>query len=203
MFGRRRRPILGAAVLVGASRSAARHEVQHQAVMQSQREIEIQREVDMRRREDEEQERRTQRAVDEAVKAAVTESQASQQSATVNVAQPPQQVYIAQPPNPNLMQETGVTMTTPRQAYTSSGNSALSFQPEQAMRAPAPHLPVYASGSPSLDERPKSAQGLVSTGPSLVPKSRYCSQCGSACQNGDIFCRYCGAKQVYQERKVE
>ncbi|KAH7009280.1 uncharacterized protein B0I36DRAFT_60971 [Microdochium trichocladiopsis] len=58
MSQRRRRPILGAAVLVGASRSAARHEVQKQAVMDSQREVEIQHEVEARRRQEVEQERR-------------------------------------------------------------------------------------------------------------------------------------------------
>ncbi|KAJ9424378.1 hypothetical protein QL093DRAFT_2112267 [Fusarium oxysporum] len=58
MFGRRRRPILGAAVVYGASRAAAKHEVRNQELMASERDREIEREVDLRRREEEEQELR-------------------------------------------------------------------------------------------------------------------------------------------------
>ncbi|KAB5542755.1 hypothetical protein GE09DRAFT_225520 [Coniochaeta sp. 2T2.1] len=178
MFGRRRRPILGAAVVIGASRSAARREVQQQAVIQSQREIEIQREVDMRRREEVEQERRTQRAIDEAVKAAVTDSQASTQQSPVAVQpQPPQQPYATMPPMPSQIQD-----TTPR------------VQPEPSMQALYPQVPPYTPLPPSLDGRPKSAQGISSTG----INARFCFQCGFACGVDDKFCRRCGVKQVRQ-----
>ncbi|WAO91331.1 Hypothetical protein NCS54_00879800 [Fusarium falciforme] len=94
MFGRRRRPILGAAVVVGASRSAARHEVERQAAMNTQRELEIQREVELQRRNEEEQERRMQRAVDEAIQKAAVENPAPQPSAAALAPPPPQQATL-------------------------------------------------------------------------------------------------------------
>ncbi|KAH7230982.1 hypothetical protein BKA59DRAFT_368977, partial [Fusarium tricinctum] len=66
------------AVLVHASRAAARHEVRKQELMETQREDDIQRGIEMQRREEEE-ELQTQRAVDEAMKKAALETQAAQQ----------------------------------------------------------------------------------------------------------------------------
>jgi hypothetical protein len=68
MFHRGRgRPLVGAAVVVGASRSAARHEV----AKQEQRNLEMQRaadrEAEHQRREEEERARRTQQAIDEVI----------------------------------------------------------------------------------------------------------------------------------------
>ncbi|KAH7012567.1 uncharacterized protein B0I36DRAFT_378322 [Microdochium trichocladiopsis] len=196
MSQRRRRPILGTAVLVGASRSAARHEVQEQAVMDSQREVEIQREVEALRRQEVEQERRTQRAVDEAMKKAATDNQNLQQSAPAIVPPPPQQVYNTQPAMPIQTQDRGLLMTTPGQPYIPVTNAAPNLQPEQLMRAPSPQVPAYLSGSPSQNGRPKNAQGISSTAPALESNARYCTQCGFACQFSDRFCRRCGAKQV-------
>lgn len=67
MFGPRRRPILGAAVLVGASRSAARHEVKKQGQQNSEMEMAAERAADQKIREEAEMERRTQLAIDEAI----------------------------------------------------------------------------------------------------------------------------------------
>lgn len=67
MFGRRRRPILGAAVVIGASRSAARHEVAQQAQMQAQRDAHALAVADQKRREEEDFARRTQKAIDESI----------------------------------------------------------------------------------------------------------------------------------------
>lgn len=64
MFGRRRRPILGTALVIGASRASARHEVQRQVAAQSQREFQIQQEVEYRSRQKEEEEARIQRAAE-------------------------------------------------------------------------------------------------------------------------------------------
>lgn len=203
MFGRRRRPILGAAVLVGASRASAKREVQKQAMMDSQRDIEIEREVEARRRQEAEQEQQIQYAVDEAMKKAATDNQAPQQSAAAIMPQPPQQFYNTQPPIPIQTQDMGFSMTTPGQPYTSVPNAARSVQPEQLMRAPSPQVPTYLSGSPSQDGRPTSARGISSTGPALGSNAQYCTQCGFACQVEDRFCRRCGAKQVSQERRTE
>lgn len=185
MFGRRRRPILGAAVLVGTSRMAARHEVQRQAMASSQREMDIQREVEYQRRQEAEEERRIQAAVDEAVKKATAESQTPQPNAAPMVSPPPQQYYTTQSPMP-----------VQPQPYMPAMNAApnANIPPEQFMQAPSP--PAYTARSPSQDERPKSAQGLGATPPVAGANVRYCTSCGNACQVGDKFCGQCGAKQI-------
>lgn len=199
MFPRRRRPILGAAVLVGASSVAAKREVQRQGMMSAQREMEIQYQVDARRREEEEQERRTQRAVEEALKKSAAENQAAQQQQAAVVSPPPQQQQLYNNPMPIQGQDSGYLTATPGQpAYMMAAASAPPNmqQPEQFMRAPSPQPPAYyLSASPSQEARPKSAQGL----PAQDSKTRYCTQCGYACQAGDRFCSGCGAKQAPQE----
>ncbi|KAL7931398.1 hypothetical protein V8C35DRAFT_310304 [Trichoderma chlorosporum] len=184
MFNRRRRPVLGAVVLVGASRAAARHEVQRQAVIQSQREMDIQREVEIRRLREVELEQKTQRAVDEAMKKAALENAASQNAAAM-ASPPPQQFYNNQLPIPT--QPTG-------QSYTLATNVVPGAQPEQNMRALSPQPPAYSS-EPLLQDRPKSAQGLGSATPVLESSVRYCTECGFGCQIGDKFCSRCGSKQ--------
>jgi len=70
MFGRRR-PLLGAAVVVGASRSAARREVQRQnestAAAQAQQLDQQERAEAKRQRDEAEQDRRTKLAIEEAL----------------------------------------------------------------------------------------------------------------------------------------
>ncbi|KAH6609301.1 hypothetical protein Trco_002647 [Trichoderma cornu-damae] len=139
MFNRRRRPVLGAAVLVGASRAAARHEVERQAVMDSQREMEIQREVEARRRQEAELDQRTQRAVDEAMKKAAAENQAAQQSAAA--ISPPPPYNNNQTPMPIQAQDTGLLTATPGQPYAPAASAAPGIQPEMPMRAPSPRAP--------------------------------------------------------------
>ncbi|KAL6788821.1 hypothetical protein J3E68DRAFT_415745 [Trichoderma sp. SZMC 28012] len=186
MFGRRRRPVLGAAVLVGASRMAARREVQRQAMMDSQREMDIQREVDMRRLQEAEMEQRTQRAVDEAMKKAAAENAAvPQQGAAVVVSPPPQQIYHTPSPMPMQMQ------SPPGQPYTLAPNMMPGIPPEQMARVPSPQPPAYSSEYLPQD-RPKSAQGIGSAESNV----RYCTECGFGCQIGDKFCSRCGAKQA-------
>ena len=63
----RGRPLLGAAVLVGASRSAAKHEVAKQAQLASEAELSAQRAAEAQRREEEKNDRRTQQAINEAI----------------------------------------------------------------------------------------------------------------------------------------
>lgn len=67
MYGRRRHPLLGAAVVVGTSRSVARHEVAQQTQAQAQRDQDIRYAEDQKRREQEETSRRTQLAIDESL----------------------------------------------------------------------------------------------------------------------------------------
>ncbi|VTO91778.1 unnamed protein product [Fusarium graminearum] len=181
MFGRRRRPILGAAVVVGASRAAAKHEVRKQEILATERDQEIQREVELRRYQDEQQELRAQRAVDEAIKKAGLQEQAVQQNAAVMPLQPQQQYNAAYPvmqPQPRDME-----------LYNSTGQSMQEYRP----------APEYSLAPQFVDERPRK-----SPVPRQTPDSRvqYCTQCGQTCQEADRFCRQCGMKQPYREGTV-
>ncbi|RKK59529.1 hypothetical protein BFJ69_g17300 [Fusarium oxysporum] len=142
MLRRRRRPILGAAVVVGASRTAARHEVQQQELVEAQREDEIQRGIELRRREEEEQDLRTQRAVDEAIKKAALENQASQQSAATVLSPPLPRYHDTYPSMPVQTQDMGF--------YNPVANAEPSTQA----------VPAYPPGSQSQEGRLQSAQGL-------------------------------------------
>jgi hypothetical protein len=178
MFGRRRRPILGAAVVVGASRAAAKREVQKQAIIASERDREIEREIELRRYQDEQQELRAQRAVDEAIKKAGLQEQAAQQS-TAPMPVPPQQQYNTGFP---------VMQSQPRDMGFYNSNA----QPAQEFRPP----PEYQLAPQFVEEIPQ--KSLI---PGQTPGSRvhYCTQCGQNCQDTDKFCRQCGAKQPCRE----
>lgn len=178
MFQRRRRPILGAAIVYGASRSAARREVQLQSRADAQREDEIQRAVERRRREDEEQELRTQRAVEEAMKKSTQENQVAQQSAPAVLSPPPPQYYGTLPPMPVQTQETGF------------------YGPIADVGPSSQRAPVYSLEPPFQERRPKSAQEIRSRGVVSASGTQYCTQCGFGCTAEDRFCRQCGAKQV-------
>jgi hypothetical protein len=62
-----RRPVLGAAVVYGASRSAAKHEANKQEQRYAEAQLSAERAAEKQRREEEERERRTQLAIDEAI----------------------------------------------------------------------------------------------------------------------------------------
>ncbi|KAH7169679.1 uncharacterized protein B0J16DRAFT_312609 [Fusarium flagelliforme] len=182
MFERRRRPILGAAVVVGASRVAARHEVQQQELVEAQRENEIQREVELQRSREEEQELRTQRAVDEAMKKAARENQAAQRSAAEVLSPPLPQYYNTYPSMPVQTGDMGF--------YKPAAIAGPSVQP----------VPADPLRSQSQEGRLQRAPDIGSIGLASRSQTQYCAQCGFACQVGDRFCRQCGTKQVYQER---
>lgn len=63
MFGRRRRPLLATAVVIGASRSAARREVASQTQQQQYNQMA----GELQMRDEEDRERRTQAAIDDAI----------------------------------------------------------------------------------------------------------------------------------------
>ncbi|QPC78089.1 hypothetical protein HYE68_008841 [Fusarium pseudograminearum] len=175
MFGRRRRPILGAAVVVGASRAAAKHEVRNQELAANERDREIQREIELRRYEDERQELRTQRAVDEAMRKAALQEQAAQQSNTVM--QTPQQ------PQYNETYPVVQVQTRDMGLYNSVDNARTVFEP----------APAYRLATEFVEERPQKAP--ISS-PAPGPRAQYCTQCGVFRQDTDRFCRQCGAKQL-------
>ncbi|KFY28070.1 hypothetical protein V491_00642 [Pseudogymnoascus sp. VKM F-3775] len=62
-----RRPVLGAALVYGASRSAARHEVEEQNQRSVEAQLSADRAAEKQRFEEEQRERRTQLAIDEAI----------------------------------------------------------------------------------------------------------------------------------------
>src|SRR6187402_1962192 len=98
MFGRRRAPILGAAVVIGASRNAARREVAMQSQAASNAELQ-------RRLAQEEQDRRTQQAIDEALAKERAEKAATVQQKEHDPAQGSTGVHQTPPPyivNQNL-----------------------------------------------------------------------------------------------------
>lgn len=67
MFGRRRRPLLGTAVVIGASRSAARHEMAYQGQVAAAEQQAAQMQAELQMHEEQERERRTQAAINEAI----------------------------------------------------------------------------------------------------------------------------------------
>lgn len=109
MFGRRRNPLLATAVVVGASRSAARREVGKQSNNQAQYEQDVQREAERREREEKEQEVQTQRAVDEALRrAGVGGYVVDQQSGSASSPGP-----SSSPPTPMSLGAEGVSQYCP------------------------------------------------------------------------------------------
>ncbi|KAF4949850.1 hypothetical protein FGADI_8594 [Fusarium gaditjirri] len=176
MFGRRRRPILGAAVVYGASRAAAKHEVRKQELMASERDREIEREVDLRRKGEEQQELRTQRAVDEALKKAALQQEAAQQSAAAMM--PPQPRYDEAYPMMPQTRDLGV------------------FNPAEDGNTIIQPAPAYEVGPQFLERRPQKSQVQ---GPAPGSRIHYCTQCGFSCQDTDRFCRQCGARQMAGE----
>lgn len=67
MFGRRRRPLLGTAVVIGASRSAARHDMAYQGQVAAGQQQAAQLQAELQMREEQDRERRTQAAINEAI----------------------------------------------------------------------------------------------------------------------------------------
>ncbi|KAG8677730.1 hypothetical protein FPOAC2_03843 [Fusarium poae] len=177
MFGRRRRPILGAAVVVGASRAVAKHEVRKQELIATEREEEIQREVELRRRQEEEQELRTQRAVDEAMKRAALEEKATQGAAVTM--SPPLPQYQASYPSMQVQ-------TRDMGLYNSVEDAGPIIQ-----AAPAYQLaPQTRDGNSQNAQTPRQRSGLT---------LQYCTQCGFRLEVMDRFCRECGTKKVQND----
>jgi len=190
MLGRRRRPVLGAAVLVGVSRSAARHEVQKQSQQDDIREMEIEREVERRRREEEEQQRRTQLAVDEAVKKSGAGNQPAQYVNFSNQPPLPQQAAMYQVSAPPPYQG-------PSYGRPSSTSNTLYNQPQAQLLGHPPESPPYIAPTylaPPVPQRPKSANGLTSPGSYPMAKSTNCSMCGHLFAPEDLFCAKCGTR---------
>jgi len=178
MFPRRRRPILGAAVVYGASRSAAKHEIAKQAERDMQTEAEIRMAEDRRQREEAERQRQQQAAIDQAVarereqnERRRREDEERMQQLTVDAAiaksmqqqLPPMNMHLGmQQPQPPI----NVNMQPPSQPG----------QPPTQMDVQR----LVSSGSPA------SFHGAMEV--------RYCPSCGTGCKKTDRFCAGCGYK---------
>ncbi len=180
MFGPRRRPILGTALVIGASRASARREVERQTAAQAQREWDVQRAAEQQVRAQREEEERIHRAAEEkqrrkeeeeervkrAVEEAVAKSTAAQQ-------QQQGQYYGGPPPPPPGMGMPGDVMGPPP-AYVAAPGSV---PPGPGGLQHVPTVVMAAQGDP---------KGSV----------RYCTSCGTSCDVMDRFCRTCGLRQV-------
>ena len=187
MFGPRRRrvgaPILGTALVIGASQQAARREVQLAASAQVQRDLEIERAAEAKHRREREEDARVQRAVEEAMKNSnANVGPPSPPGAYPGAAPPPGVYYPGYPP--------------PAGVYAGA--------PPPPGVYPPPPVPQGYQGAPqqrSLDPgNPPPAYTPQNTGRptpgSSTRKSQYCPECGNACTMADRFCRQCGAKQA-------
>lgn len=173
MFGRRRRPLLGAAVLVGASRASARHEIQRQAALDSQREMVMRQELEAQRLREAEQEKETRRLVQEEVQRA-TSNNPNTASSSTDSSQPLQQLHNSPPPSyPPAYHESNI-----RQGDATPTNSR-----------------QVSAGDNTYNNH----EAEASSGPEVAGKTRHCTQCGAVCQVRDRFCWKCGAKHVTQE----
>jgi hypothetical protein len=177
MFGPRRRPILGTALVIGASRASARREVERQTALQAQREWDIQRAAEARARQQadeearihraaeekqrkkEEEDARVKKAVEEAVAKSVAEAQAQQGGPG----------YYTPPPQVMPGMVVGADGMGPPPAYVAA--------PGPGGLQQVPTVVMAAQGDP---------KGSV----------RYCTSCGTSCDVMDRFCRTCGLRQV-------
>ncbi|PVH91263.1 hypothetical protein DM02DRAFT_361971 [Periconia macrospinosa] len=195
MFPLRRRPILGAAVVYGASRSAAKHEIAKQAERDMQTEAEIRMAEDRRQREEAERQRQQQAAIDQAVarereqnERRRREDEERMQQLTVDSAIAKSMQQQLPPMNMHL----GMQQPQP---------------PINVNMQPPPQL-----GQPPMQmdvQRPVSSGGGLQAPPMSLPRSgspasfhgatevRYCPSCGTGCKQTDRFCAGCGYKLVH------
>lgn len=171
MFGRRRHPVLGTAVVIGASRASARREVERQAALQAQQASEIKRSAEAKRRQDEERELHIPKAIEEAI------AKASFGATAVGVpAASPRLVQAGQPlPLPG-----GPVSSAPA-----------TYSPLGTIESPetTPTTPQFFKGLTD-------ATGVSLPAASQASTVRYCPACGNACELSDDFCRKCGRKQT-------
>ncbi|KAK5652397.1 hypothetical protein OQA88_10589 [Cercophora sp. LCS_1] len=174
MFNRRRgHPILGTALVVGASRASARQEVERQASLQAQQQLlqqqqqaqqrqEIERQAELKKRQDEETEERVKKAVAEALQASTI--------ANASAAFPPGVAPVA-----------GSIATMQIGAGTHED-----FPPP-----PTPLVvPPGQFGTPQNSSI--SPRSSLASGGAPAPNIQYCAGCGNGCDLMDLFCRRCG-----------
>lgn len=187
MFGRRRAPVLGAAVVIGASRSAARREVasqtqaqqnaqlqanqaaQNATSQQQQAQQQAQYEIEQRKKDEDEAARRTQLAIDEAIAKERVRGEAEREKGRGGG-----QEFVGQP----------------QQAYVGGQQQRNGGGQQQEY---APPYSQFGDGGGSLgDIKGGAGVGGVNVG------SRFCGNCGNQCRSLDKFCNACGTRQAVE-----
>ncbi|UNI17018.1 hypothetical protein JDV02_003398 [Purpureocillium takamizusanense] len=179
MFGRRRRrPILGAAVLAGTATVAARHGARQQAYMTAEQQFQMQQEAELRRYAEENQRLRSQRAVDDAVNEALVKQQTGsggQQAQQPTTTAPTGQDNVQSPP----------------------GGPPTYYATNDPYSSPAPPSPYLQPGP--LPPRPRSTSAADSG-------SAFCTECGTKCGAQDNFCSRCGqslSTRAYEQQEKQ
>ncbi|KAK1825992.1 hypothetical protein QBC39DRAFT_376914 [Podospora conica] len=173
---RRRRPVLGTALIIGASRGAARREVSKQTAAQQQQSAqnsdEVNRQVtakqqeeEARKREQDEQEVRIQKAVEEAVRKAAPVSVGGGGEGRGSTA-----VYAG-----------GEGVQEPRPAM-------LAPEGEAGRRGSFVGAPLVGNGPGGVEVMPAAAREVGGA----VGEVLFCGKCGLRGEVGDGFCRRCG-----------
>lgn len=182
MFNNRRRnPVLGTAIVIGASRASARREVERQSALQAQQQQqqqqqqmqqqqETERQAEMKKRQDEENEARIKKAVVEALEA----SKANVDSPTTAVTDKFQTYTIA-----------GSSSGT---AISARATSPFSLDMRgDVSPPPAAHLAVSPGQFGTPQNSPISPRSSLVSGVH-TPKIHYCVGCGNGCDLTDWFC---------------
>jgi len=188
MFGRRRRhPVLGTAVVIGASRASARREVERQTAVQAQQASEIERSAEAKRRQEEAEELRIQKAVEGAI--------AKASFGATAVAVPGASARLVQAGQPLVSPSSSSSTSSP----TFSAGANMNY-PLPSVETPenTPTTPQFYNMKGPADTAgvsfPAAASSSFSS--SQAASVRYCPACGNACELSDDFCRKCGRKQT-------
>ncbi|KAK0642213.1 hypothetical protein B0T16DRAFT_421181 [Cercophora newfieldiana] len=191
MLGPRRRPVLGAALVVGASRASARREVERQSQQQSQQQEAINREAEAKRRQEEEQEARVKKAVGEALAAQQLASRAPGSDLNLTPAQAP---MPNRSPSP---------MLPPRPSAEASGLGLAAQIQTPPSTYHRPDQQGVFRGDAEIAAVGVGVTTPVSSGGNGGPSKAfivYCPGCGNSCSLDDFFCRKCGRKQPREGR---
>lgn len=198
MFPRRRRPLLGAAVVYGASRSAAKYEVAKQAERDTRAEAEMRMAEDQRRREEAERQRQQQIAIDQAV---AREREQNERRRREDEERMQRQTQLTVDAAIAKSMQSASPMNTPlSMPHAQSPMNVVNMQPPPQLGQPTAQmntqLPISSGGvlhAPSLPPQrsgsPASFHG--------VAEARYCPSCGTGCKQIDRFCAGCGHRLAF------
>jgi len=211
MFGPRRRPVLGTALIVGASRASARREVDRQSQQQSQQQGAIEREAEAKRRREEEQDARVKRAVEEAIAVNAARGLSPGLGGGMGVglgpsgsgstpAPSPASPFSASPlPQPQQRQQQQQQIAPVADMSPISAPPSVYYPPGPTHegRVNVADVAMGEVGIAASRAGSVSSPGAVGASGSMAPPAFvvYCPACGNSCGLEDLFCRKCGRKQ--------